>query len=302
MTIKQFDARFPNDDACLDHLMRIRYGERFTCPKCGKDARYYRVRARRCYECEHCGNQVFPMVGTPFEKSRTGLKTWFYVMFLFCASRNGVAAKEVQRQTGVTYKTAWRMCNLIRRYMGYVDGDYPLGGAGPGYPIVEADKAFIGGKDKMGRDDKAVVLGMAERQGGEVVTRVIPDRRTFTVFPVVAKWIKPGSRVATDEAKVFGDLREAGYRHATVNHKRKEYVRGPVHTNTIEAFWGTLKRGISGTYVWVSKKHLQTYLWEFEFRHNLRTAPHLMLDALLLAFPRAVEPSPSHQKGDQSAA
>ena len=302
MTIRHFDEQFPDDSACLTHLMRVRYGERFACPKCGKDAHYYRVKKRRCYECEHCGHQIFPAVGTPFEKSRTGLKTWFYVMFLFCASRNGVAAKEVQRQTGVTYKTAWRMCNLIRQYMGYVDGDAPLGGAGGSYPIVEADKAFIGGRDKRGHDDKAIVLGMAERNGGEVLTRVIPNRRSFTVFPVMAKWIKLGSRVATDEAHSFVDLRTNGYLHGTVNHSKGEYVRGPVHTNTIEAFWGTLKRGIQGTYVWVSKKHLQTYLWEFEFRHNLRTAPHLMFDTLLLAFPRAVSPSPLHQEDDQSVA
>ena len=97
------------------------------------------------FTCEHCGYQVYPTAGTPFESTRTPLRDWFYVMFLFCASRNGVAAKEVERQLGVTYKTAWRMCNLIRKYMGYVDGDYPIGGPGK---TVEADETFFGGKDK----------------------------------------------------------------------------------------------------------------------------------------------------------
>jgi transposase-like protein len=286
LSIKQFMDRFPDDEACLDHMMRVRYGERFNCPKCEKEARYYRVKKRRAYECEHCGNQVYPTAGTPFEKTRTSLRDWFYVMFLFCASRNGVAAKEVQRQLGVTYKTAWRMCNLIRQYMGYVDGDAPLGGGGSSSPIVEADKTFIGGRDKRGFDDKTVVLGMAERDGGEVVTRIIPNRSANQVIPQIIQYVQPGSRIATDEARAFSELPEHGFYHGTVNHSQKEYVRGPVHTNTIEAFWGNVKRAVQGTYVHVSPKWLQTYLWEFEFRHNLRKQPDLMFELLMQAFPR----------------
>lgn len=263
--------------------MRTRYGERHVCAKCEREARYYRVKKRRSYECEFCGNQVYPTAGTPFENTRTPLTDWFYVMFMFITSRNGVAAKEVERQIGVTYKTAWRMCNLIRQYMGYVDGDNVLGGPDGG--IVEADKAFIGGKDKQGQDDKSVVLGIQER-GGEVVTRVIPDRREYTVATAFAKWVKAGSRVATDEARAFSNLGQYGYRHAAVNHSKKEWVVGEVHTNTIEAFWANVKRGIEGTYIHFSKKWLQTYLWEFEFRSNLRREPHLMLELLLQAFPR----------------
>ena len=125
--------------------MRTRYGASHQCPKCERQAKYYRVKSRRCYECEHCGYQVYPTARTPFENTRTSLKDWFFVMFLFCASRNGVAAKEVQRQIGVTYKTAWRMCRLIRLYMGFVDGDAPLGG--PDGEVIEIDETFIGGKD-----------------------------------------------------------------------------------------------------------------------------------------------------------
>lgn len=299
MTIRQFDEQFPDDDTCLEHIFRVRWGERHSCVKCGKDAKYYRVQKRRCYECEHCGHQVYPTVGTPFEKSRTPLKMWFFVMLMFTTTRNGVAAKEVQRATGVTYKTAWRMCNLIRRYMGYVDGDAPLGG--PGRGIVEADKAFIGGKDKMGKDDKAVVLGLAER-GGDVLTRVIAKRGEFHVTPPILEWVKPNTRIATDEAWAFRNLKDQGFQHGTVNHRNKEYVRGPVHTNTIEAFWAGFKRMVKGTHIWVSKKHLQTYLLEAEFRHNLRQTPHLMFDALLLAFPRVAVSSASRAADDQSVA
>src|SRR5690349_4201272 len=171
-TLRQFQARFPTEDSCLEHLKLVRYGAKHTCAKCEKVARYYRVKARRSYECEYCAYQIYPTAGTPFEKTRTSLRDWFYVMFLFCETRNGVAAKEVQRQLGVTYKTAWRMCHLIRLYMGYVDGDYPMGGPGK---TVEADETFVGGRDKKGKDDKAIVMGMIER-GGDVVTRVVHAR------------------------------------------------------------------------------------------------------------------------------
>jgi transposase-like protein len=223
------------------------------------------------------------MAGTPFERSRTSLRTWFYVMFLFCASRNGVSAKEIQRQIGCTYKTAWRIGHQIRKYMGWVDGDRTLGGLGG--PIVEVDKTFIGGYDRMGEDDKKVVLGMIER-GGEILTRHVSSRQARHVIPEVRNWVLPGSKVATDSAIVFNML-DVGFKHAVVDHSKKEWVRGDVHTNTIEGFWGVLKRGINGTYVWVSRKHLQKYLWEFEFRHNLRREPWLMFQLLMAAFPRA---------------
>jgi transposase-like protein len=281
--IREFQRRFPDEDTCLFHLKVVRFGERLECFKCHREATYYRVKARRSFECEHCGYQVYPTAGTPFEKTRTPLRDWYYVMFLFCASRNGVAAKEVQRQLGVTYKTAWRMCDLIRQYMGYVDGDFPIGGPGK---TVEADKTFIGGRDTQAAgDDKAIVLGMIERKG-DVVTRVVPNRTGHAVVPPILRHVRKGSRIATDEAKAFGALGARGFRHDTVNHAEKEWVRDDIHTNTIEAFWANVKRGIKGTYVWVSKKHLQTYLREFEYRHNLRHAPYLMFDCLLAAFPK----------------
>src|SRR4030081_1126312 len=243
--IREFQKRFPDEDSCLTHLMRTRFGERFTCFKCQKEATYYRVKARRSFECEHCGYQVYPTAGTPFEKTRTSLRDWFFVMFLFCTTRNGVAAKEVQRQLGVTYKTAWRMCNLIRKYMGYVDGDFPVGGLGK---IVEADETFIGGVDRRGKDDKAIVFGVVER-GCDVLTRHIQDRSARNIVPNVVEWVKEGSRVHTDDWTGYQPLMERhGYDHETVNHSAKEYVRGDVHTNTIESFWASVKRGINGTY------------------------------------------------------
>jgi transposase-like protein len=298
-TYKQFLAQFPDDDACLEHLMRTRYGDRHECGKCQRSAHFYRVKGRKAYECEYCGYQVYPMVGTPFQGSHTSLHSWFFAMFLFCASRNGVSAKEIQRQVGVTYKTAWRMARLIREYMGQVDGEGPLGG--PGRPIVEADKAFVGGRDKKGHDDKSVVLGVVER-GGEVVTRVIADRSEQSVGPAIGQIVVQGARLSTDEARAFRNLSNYGFKHATVNHSAGEYVRGPVHTNTIEGFWNLFKAAYRGTYVHVSPKYLQTYLHEFEYRWNLRRHAHLMLPVLLQAFAKPVRRTPLLAATGQSVA
>jgi hypothetical protein len=217
-TVVEFMKRFPDEAACLEHLKNVRYGERHECAKCHKQARYYRVKARRAYECEHCGHQIYPTAGTPFENTRTPLQDWFLVMHMFVTTRNGVAAKEVQRALGVTYKTAWRMCNLIRQYMGYVDGDDRLGGGGGGAGPVEIDHAFIGGVDKIGEDDKAIFLGMVER-GGDVIARHIPDRSRKTVVPHLLTWVRHGSRLMTDDEKVFNVPELEVYQREVINHR-----------------------------------------------------------------------------------
>ena len=179
------------------------------------------------------------------------------------------------------------MGHEIRKYMGTVDGNDPLGGFG----IVEADEAFIGGHDRKGFDDKHIVLGAVER-GGEVQTEVIPSRHLKVVIPTLKAMLVPGARVVTDDYIAYRALPGHGHPHASVNHSAKEYVRGPIHTNTIETFWAMLKRGINGTYIHVSQKHLDKYLSEFEYRFNLRKSPSAMFDVLLAAFPRpSLKPS-----------
>jgi len=282
-TIQDFFKRFPTDDACLDHLMATRYGESQNCPKCGKTGRFARLKKLPAYSCPSCGHHIHPMAGTPFMRSRTPLQKWFYTMYMFTTTRNGVSAKELQRQLGVTYKCAWRIGHEIRKYMGSVDGDAPLGGV----PVVEVDEAFVGGYKEGGHGGKGktIVFGMLER-GGEIITRVVPNRREFTLVPHIKDNVRVGSRIASDELYSYRNLPEEGYHHGAVNHSRKEYVRGPVHTNTIEGFWSWMKRQISGTHVWVSPKHLPKYLGEMEFRFNLRKSPELMFELLILAFPK----------------
>ena len=265
--------------------MRQRFGDRHDCAGCGKSAHYYRVSTRRAYVCEYCGHQVYPTAGTPFDRTRTSLRDWFTVMFLFTTSRNGVAAKEVERQIGVTYKTAWRMCHQIREYMGKVDGDGPLGGF---TKQVEVDETLVGGyrPGGQGGKGKTVVIGMMER-GGNVTTQVVPNRRSGSLLPVIRDNVKRHSIVHTDELKSYGGLATMGYYHFEVNHSAGQYVGAQgTSVNSIESFWAQLKRGINGTHIHVSAKHLPKYLAEFEFRHNRRHHAQPMIDVLMTSFLR----------------
>jgi ribosomal protein L37AE/L43A len=127
-TVKEFFKLFPDDETCLDHIMQVTYGKRSECPKCKKQTKFHRVSSQRAYVCQFCGHHVYPCVGTPFHNSRTSLQSWFYAIYLFTTTRNGVSAKELERQLGVTYKCAWRMGHEIRKYMAQVDGEDILSG------------------------------------------------------------------------------------------------------------------------------------------------------------------------------
>lgn len=138
----QFFRQFPDDETCLNHLFNLRFGQGYTCPSCDRPSNWYRIKAERAYSCQWCGHHLHPTVGTPFQQTRTPLQLWFYAIHLFTTTRHGVSAKELERQLGVTYKTAWRMAGLIRQHMADVDGNDPVGGDGV---IVEIDETLVGG-------------------------------------------------------------------------------------------------------------------------------------------------------------
>lgn len=284
-TIAQFFKRFPDEETCLNHLFDVRFGQGFECPRCERASKWFRIKAERAYSCQWCGHHLHPTVGTPFEKTRTPLQLWFYAIFLFTTTRNGVAAKELQRQLGVTYKTAWRMADLIRKHMGDVDGDNLLGGAGE---VVEIDETLIGGsvegKGSGYKGNKTVVVGMMER-GGEVVTKVVTSRHREPMERLVLDNVHPGATVATDEFGSYRRLDTLGFDHVTVQHKKGQYTTpngGGV--NSIEGFWAQLKRSINGTHIHVSRKHLWKYAKEAEYRFNRRHVPSSMMDELLSTF------------------
>jgi transposase-like protein len=286
-TLREFQQRFPTEDSCLDHLFQVRYGKNFRCPKCGREGRYSRVTGRRSYQCNWCANQVYPTAGTPFDRTRTSLRDWFYVMFLFCTTRNGVAAKRVEREIGVTYKTAWRMCHEIRKYMAIVDGDDRVGGH---FHTVEIDETMIGGevegKGKGFKGNKTYVVGLLQR-GGDIVTRVSPRVTKQALHALVKEHVRNGSTINTDKLASYSGISSYGFRHVTVDHGAGEYARKDgAGINSIEGFWSQLKRAINGTHIHISSKHLPKYLGEFEYRWNMRHMPHRMLDRLMHSFSR----------------
>lgn len=280
-TISDFMKRFPDDEACLEHLMMLRFGNPTECKKCGNHGQFAKLKNLPAYACPTCGHHIHPMVGTPFERSRTPLQKWFYAMYLFTTSRHGVPAKELQRQLGVTYKTAWRMGHELRKYMGEMDGDDDLSGH------VEIDETYIGGRKKGGKrgrgaPGKTIVMGMLERDG-DVITRVVPNVQRKTLEAHIFEKVRAGADVSTDELKSYNRL-AARYVHGRVNHAKDQWVNGKAHVNSIEGFWSRLKNSIRGTHVHVSRKHLPKYLVEFEYRFNNRHQPQAMFEKLLMAF------------------
>ena len=175
-TFYEFQKQFPADEACLHHMMVTRYGgTEIHCPQCGVHGNFYRLTRDRAYLCQHCKHEIYPTAGTFMHRTRLPLHKWFFAMFLFSTSRHGVAAKELQRQLGISYKTAWRMAKLIREHMARVDGEWPLGGTGGG--DIEADETYIGGRTSGGKrgrgaPNKTIVFGMVER-GGDVMANVV---------------------------------------------------------------------------------------------------------------------------------
>ncbi len=283
-TVAEFFRQYPDDEACLAQVFEARYGQGHICPKCDRPAKWYRIKAARAYACQWCGWHIHPTAGTLFEDSRTSLRLWFYAIYLFTTSRHGVPAKELQRQLGVTYKTAWRMGHEIRKHMAAVDGDRPLGGQ------VEVDETYIGGVMKgvgggRGLGNKAVLVGMVKRDG-HAMTKVVESADRDTVMRLIGHNVRRGSTIHTDESKIYRGLEGRGYKHETVNHSEGEYAREDgASTNTVEGYFSRLKNSIRGTHVHVSKKHLQKYAGEFEYRYNLRKKPEKMVDELLSVFP-----------------
>jgi transposase-like protein len=300
----EFMADYPDDATCLEWLWRTRFaedGEHAYCERCAqtrKFSRYVTKQQRQSWTCNACGLHVHPTAGTIFHKSSTSLHLWFYAMYLMTSTRCGISAKQLERELGVTYKTAWRMFHLIRNEL-MVQDDEPLSGE------VEMDETYVGGKRRgsrrqpvltpseararreqglgprrsavggrpgrppVGHKTKRPVFGMVERQG-RVRAVHVDQTNAATLLPHVVKYVVPESVVYTDEWGAYRTLSRNGFDHKTIRHNDGIYVSGDIHTNTIEGFWSLVKRGLAGTHHMVSAKHLQGYLNEYVWRYNHR--------------------------------
>lgn len=269
---------FDTEAKCSAYIALQRWGTKPVCPHCGYDEKIYKFEDGIYYKCAGCKKKFTVRIGTMFGDSKIPLVKWFAAMYFFTSNSKGISSVQLAKQIGVTQKSAWFMLHRLRHGMDNEDFKKPLEG------VVEADETLIYGQEKnkhqkkrnpdgLGGDSslngKMAVFGAVERKG-HVRAYVIEDRKLKTLEKMVVDNVSPVARVITDEHLGYSRLKELGFMHDTINHSSQVYVVGDVHTNTIENFWSTLKRGIYGIYHFTSKKHLNRYLQEFSYRYNHR--------------------------------
>lgn len=289
MTYSRFLELFPDNDACLAYLKDQHFPDGTECPKCGKASKFHRITGRSAYSCQYCGHHVYPTAGTIFHKSTVSLQLWFYAIYMMSSTRCGVSAKQLEREIGVTYKTAHRMFKQIRTLLSDED-EGPLEGD------VEVDETFHGGKPRaaekrhkrghLRRQYRPNIVGMVERRG-RVRARVVPDRGLKTLDKTVKEHVMPASILFTDQWAAYGTIGKDFAGHRRINHEAKVYVDGETHTNTVEGFFGIFKNSIRGTHHAISVEYLQNYLDEHVFRYNQRHSSTPMFWAMLNRVERA---------------
>jgi transposase-like protein len=289
MTVSQWEAAFPTEDACDAYLVAHRWPEGVHCPRCG-GLRVYPLKTMKwkweCPDCSPSGYRFSDIAGTIFENTNVDLRQWFRVIHLMLTSKKGMSARQIHRYMGFgSYKTAWYMCHRIRAALQDKEFKQLIG-------IVEVDETFVGGLAKnrhkgkrgdgsggTGGSGKTVVVGATARRGN-VVARVIENVQATTLEGFVREAVSNKvSLLCTDKWVGYKHLGKE-YPHQTIDHAAGEYVVGAVHTQTIEGFWSIFKRGVVGTFHKVSKKYMPLYVAEFEFRYNNRHNPEIFAQAI----------------------
>ena len=269
---------FKNDEAARQHLEKIRWPDGPACPHCGSVERIKPLKGKShrpgLYKCYECKGHFTATVGTLFERSKVPLHKWFQAVYWLCSSKKGISAHQLHRMLGVTYKTAWFMAHRIREAMRETNPE-PLGGEGK---VVEVDETYLGGrkrrtKNKLGRKiglaDKEKVVALVERDG-RARSFHVESVNNLTIRRVLTEQLDRATHLRTDEAMFYRRIGKEYASHESVHHSVFEYVRGDVHTNTIENYFSIFKRGMKGIYQHVSQQHLKRYLGEFDFRYNQR--------------------------------
>jgi transposase len=285
---------FPDEAACLEWLVSYRWPSGITCKVCMVVTKHHRVASRRSYSCDRCGHHVHPTAGTILHKTTTPLTKWFYLIHKMSVTRSGVSAKQVERELGVSYPTAWRMMHAVRSMM--TEGSLQLSGE------VEIDETFVHpntfkrssahkkyGYVKGGRRTGQVIFGMVER-GGRAKVWHVRSTGARVLLPLIEQNVKYGTIIHSDSYISYRSLQRRGFEHRTTNHSRGEYYREDSYTQNIENVWSHFKRGIKGVYRHVGNKHLQNYAQEYAWRYSHRNAISLfwaLMDAAVKPVPKS---------------
>jgi len=259
---------FEDSRVCIDFVKRLHWPDgKVTCPRC-ESTKVKEMQTRQLFKCYACKRQFSVKVGTIFEQSPLPLSKWLIAMWLIANAKNGISSCEIGRAIGVGQKTAWFLMHRIRTAMANKTFRKLAG-------VIEADESFMGGSDfnrhankKRGAGAKTVVFGAVER-GGNVIAKVVDAASELHLKAAVRESIERESVLYTDQSDAYNNLGREFYRD-TINHSKGEYVRGDVHTNSIESYWALFKRTIKGTYIHTAPFHLDRYLSEQAFRFDLR--------------------------------
>lgn len=285
-TITQFREAYPNNDACLDKIFQLRY-KNLVCPKCESDKPFTRVKERRSYQCPCCAFQIYPTQGTIFEKTTTPLTHWFYAIFLQTTTRNGVAAKELERQLNVCYTTALRMNHQIKKLMagkrlGKLSGIVQVDECYIGESLVTMNKkkrAMMMKNNETKFDNKVGVMGFVS-DNKEIKFEVMSNTKTFK--DRVKENVSKDAILVTDSHMGYEGLALHYKQHEVVNHSINEWKnKNNFHTNSVESAWSLLKRTIKGTHIHVSEKYLQLYVDEVACRMMNKDKQDTMFETIL---------------------
>lgn len=283
MNLVQLIEDFGSEDKCRRYLEALRWPHGVRCIRC-QSPKISRIKTRDQFDCDACGYQFSVRAGTIFHDSHLPLWKWFLAVYVMGESKKGISANQLKRMLGVSYKTAWYLCHRIRAAMLEEWEREPLTG------IVEADETYTGhGPIRFGRElpgratggNKSAIIGAVER-GGRVRLKVSErvDRKALHAF-LKAVIADEAEAIYTDDYTAYFGIADENTRHETVNHSRKQWVQGDVHTQTMEDVWSLFKRSVIGSYHHLSVKHLQAYLDELSFRYNNRQNEYLFRDTLL---------------------